>query len=122
MALTKVKPAGNSSVTSMFVAFAPPLFSTKIVKATTSPTFTKGLLTVLLNSRSAASPPIVTWSWSSSVGSSLSGSESSSGWSAAVTSAIFGLSLSEVTVATISKVAVPAAAISPTFQIPVVSS
>ncbi len=60
LADTKVNPSGKLSVTVTPVASEPPWFSTVINQVTFSPTLTTSSLTDLINSKSAAIPPIIT--------------------------------------------------------------
>ena len=85
LALTKVKPAGNGSLTATPLAADGPAFANVNVKVTTSPTFGAALLTVFVSDRSICWPPTLALAWSSSVGTLLFGVESTSNSLAAVT-------------------------------------
>ena len=104
------------------VALSGPRFVTTIVKTTSSVTFGVALSTTLDNSRSACGVWMTASSWSSSSGSSLSGSESGSYWSETLTCAMFVKVPAASTLAVIvSEVEAPTAR-SPTDQRPVPSS
>ena len=97
------------------VALSGPRFVTTIVKTTSSVTFGVELSTALDNSKSAWGVLMTASSWSSSAGSSLSGTESGSYCSDTLTCAMFVKVPAASTDAVICN-----AAVSPTFRLPIV--
>src|SRR4029077_20809184 len=109
--MTKLSPAGRTSLTWTPVALLGPRLVAVMVKVTFEPTFGVGLSTVLVMAMSAATGLMLALA----VLLPLTGST----WSSAVLVAIFMIAPVPVTVATIERVALAPLASEPRFQMPV---